>query len=253
MKLLRFLLISIFFLFTLTVGAQVQVKGYYRSDGTYVRPHTRASPNRALIKKETICNNGQCQAIASLTAKRCKHCVSNPGDIYCWQHPNAGKSQAKSKSKNSNKTAVEIGYSIYPGYGSGLHTKLGYSSPLDLLLSLDYSYNPKEFSMTRSIISSGDRKQYEYDVYGGLFVGTVIHPFGNISCFMQAGVVSGYRRGVFNYQGRYYNYTERISGSNYTKVVLKTGVIVNISSLMNLSIGYNSFPQSAMYGVYFKF
>lgn len=29
---------------------------------------------------------GQCQAIAKSTGKRCKHGVSNPGDIYCWQH-----------------------------------------------------------------------------------------------------------------------------------------------------------------------
>lgn len=28
-----------------TAFAQVQVKGYTRSDGTYVQPHTRSSPN----------------------------------------------------------------------------------------------------------------------------------------------------------------------------------------------------------------
>jgi hypothetical protein len=27
-------------------GAPVQVKGYYRKDGTYVRPHTRSAPKR---------------------------------------------------------------------------------------------------------------------------------------------------------------------------------------------------------------
>lgn len=32
------------------------------------------------------CHHGQCQATAKTTGKRCKHCVSNAGDRYCWQH-----------------------------------------------------------------------------------------------------------------------------------------------------------------------
>lgn len=32
------------------------------------------------------CKHGQCTAIAKSTEKRCKHCVSNEGDLYCWQH-----------------------------------------------------------------------------------------------------------------------------------------------------------------------
>ena len=32
------------------------------------------------------CKYGQCQAIAKSTGQQCKHCVSNPGDLYCWQH-----------------------------------------------------------------------------------------------------------------------------------------------------------------------
>ncbi len=32
------------------------------------------------------CKYGQCWAIAKSTGQRCKHCVSNPGDLYCWQH-----------------------------------------------------------------------------------------------------------------------------------------------------------------------
>lgn len=38
-------------------------------------------------KTETVaCKYGQCSAIAKSTQKRCKHCVSNEGDLYCWQH-----------------------------------------------------------------------------------------------------------------------------------------------------------------------
>jgi len=32
------------------------------------------------------CKNGQCQATAKSTGNRCKHCVSNAGDKYCYQH-----------------------------------------------------------------------------------------------------------------------------------------------------------------------
>jgi len=41
-------------------------------------------------KIETVstleCKHGQCQGIAKSTGKRCKHCVSNQGDRYCYQH-----------------------------------------------------------------------------------------------------------------------------------------------------------------------
>jgi hypothetical protein len=36
--------------------------------------------------KKLDCNYGQCQAIAKSTGKQCRHCVSNSGDSYCWQH-----------------------------------------------------------------------------------------------------------------------------------------------------------------------
>ena len=32
------------------------------------------------------CYYGQCSAIAASTGQRCRHCVSNEGDWYCWQH-----------------------------------------------------------------------------------------------------------------------------------------------------------------------
>ena len=37
---------------------------------------------------ETVvnCRFGQCKAIAKSTGNRCKHCVSNSGDSYCYQH-----------------------------------------------------------------------------------------------------------------------------------------------------------------------
>lgn len=49
------------------------------------------SKNRNSVKKiETVdnvdCKHGQCQATAKSTGKQCKHCVSEKGDLYCWQH-----------------------------------------------------------------------------------------------------------------------------------------------------------------------
>jgi predicted carbohydrate-binding protein with CBM5 and CBM33 domain len=32
------------------------------------------------------CQYDQCHATAASTGQRCKHCVSNSGDLYCWQH-----------------------------------------------------------------------------------------------------------------------------------------------------------------------
>lgn len=32
------------------------------------------------------CKYGQCYGTAKSTGKRCKHCVSNKGDKYCYQH-----------------------------------------------------------------------------------------------------------------------------------------------------------------------
>ena len=32
------------------------------------------------------CKYDQCHATAKSTGKRCKHCVSKKGDLYCWQH-----------------------------------------------------------------------------------------------------------------------------------------------------------------------
>jgi hypothetical protein len=38
------------------------------------------------IESTQGCHYGQCQAIAKSTGQQCRHCVSNSGDHYCWQH-----------------------------------------------------------------------------------------------------------------------------------------------------------------------
>ena len=36
--------------------------------------------------EDSVCKYAQCSATAKSTRNRCKHCVSNEGDVYCWQH-----------------------------------------------------------------------------------------------------------------------------------------------------------------------
>ena len=38
------------------------------------------------IETSTVCKYSQCQAKAKSTGNQCKHCVSNEGDKYCFQH-----------------------------------------------------------------------------------------------------------------------------------------------------------------------
>jgi hypothetical protein len=42
--------------------------------------------NHLVFTARYDCKYGQCQAIAKSTGKQCRHCVSNYGDLYCWQH-----------------------------------------------------------------------------------------------------------------------------------------------------------------------
>ena len=44
-KVTIFLILMLFFLPSLSFASDVYVKGYYRKDGTYVRPHIRSSPD----------------------------------------------------------------------------------------------------------------------------------------------------------------------------------------------------------------
>jgi hypothetical protein len=47
---------------------------------------TDAQFEQAKYKNSFECHYGQCNATAKSTGRRCLHCVSNPGDLYCYQH-----------------------------------------------------------------------------------------------------------------------------------------------------------------------
>lgn len=51
-------------------------------------PNSEAQIHKITPEKTEVvgCNYGQCQATAKSTGNQCKHCVSNQGDLYCWQH-----------------------------------------------------------------------------------------------------------------------------------------------------------------------
>ncbi len=47
---------------------------------------TTISNRNLSIESTQGCHYGQCQATAKSTGAQCRHCVSNSGDLYCWQH-----------------------------------------------------------------------------------------------------------------------------------------------------------------------
>lgn len=47
---------------------------------------TKTSVKKIEKVANSDCKYGQCEATAKSTKKRCKHCVSEQGDTYCWQH-----------------------------------------------------------------------------------------------------------------------------------------------------------------------
>ena len=52
-------------------------------------PNINKYPAKYVIEtnnSNVACRYGQCQATAKSTGEQCKHCVSNSGDSYCWQH-----------------------------------------------------------------------------------------------------------------------------------------------------------------------
>jgi hypothetical protein len=51
------ILLFILFVFSLNAFTQVKVRGYYRKDGTYVKPHYRSSPNRSVSDNYTYKGN----------------------------------------------------------------------------------------------------------------------------------------------------------------------------------------------------
>ena len=51
-----------------------------------VKPNHHSKNNVENKKSTLACKYSQCQATAQSTGLQCKHCVSNEGDLYCWQH-----------------------------------------------------------------------------------------------------------------------------------------------------------------------
>lgn len=53
---------------------------------SFDKSETRTSVKKSEKVVSSDCRFGQCQATAKSTGKQCKHCVSEKGDLYCWQH-----------------------------------------------------------------------------------------------------------------------------------------------------------------------
>jgi hypothetical protein len=53
---------------------------------SFVAIASMSAADSASTQTSLECRHGQCNATAASTGKRCLHCVSNAGDLYCWQH-----------------------------------------------------------------------------------------------------------------------------------------------------------------------
>ena len=49
-----------------------------------LEPKTHVKKSEKVVSSD--CKYGQCEEKEKSTGKRCKHCVSDKGDSYCWQH-----------------------------------------------------------------------------------------------------------------------------------------------------------------------
>lgn len=93
------LLLLLFVLFELSSFAQVSVRGYYRKNGTYVRPHQRTRPNHTVTDNYSFKGNvnpytgevGTKTNNNSHSQKSVKVQANNPAKYETYTHPVTGK------------------------------------------------------------------------------------------------------------------------------------------------------------------
>ena len=73
----------------LFVGALILVTSLSLTSFSSNENPSKVNSNKGNDKEVVVptdCHYGHCHAIAKSTGKRCLHCVSNEGDLYCYQH-----------------------------------------------------------------------------------------------------------------------------------------------------------------------
>lgn len=248
------------FMFCFGLSAQVHVKGYYRKDGTYVRPHTRSSPSsnsssfnstKSFKQKTKLkCQFGQCHAIAMSTNKRCLHCVSDFGDRFCYEHPLTKKSSIKDAKSWSQYLTLEYDliYRLNIGEGSGFGLIMETNKYFDWVFLLDYSFKPKVWLNGLSQ-SQGSRdillRTYNHSTTLSLGIETLQNK--STSLILAGGLQMGHQRNVYleywyyldSYDGRVY--TKR-PNSFYTSLTSTVGLKFELDSYLSIVAGANIYP-----------
>ena len=248
-------------MFCFGLSAQVHVKGYYRKDGTYVRPHTRSSPSRSPSytknkrsynqKTRQSCQYGQCHAIAISTNKRCLHCVSDFGDRFCYQHPLTKSSYLKKSNSWSQFVVLDydLFYRLNIGEGSGFGLIMETNKYFDMVLLLDYSFKPKVwFNGLSSSADSRDVWLRTYNHSTTFSLGIETLQMKSTSFILAGGLQVGHQRDVYldywyylnSYDGRVY--TKR-PNSTYASLTSTLGLKYELGSYASLIAGANLYPS----------
>ena len=212
-------------MFCFGLSAQVHVKGYYRKDGTYVRPHTRSNPksnnkaqyktNRSTTNNENInwskinCTYGHCEAIAKSTGERCNHCVSKRGDKFCWQHPLSEDLKKENKNPSPKNGLTEktknqkvLRYSMLltvnfnEGIGAGiqLHSNEKQLSPFVLInQSLSSALFLSPYGLQNSNFSTRDRTIRSYNHTTSFIVGAESKSEERFGILFGVGIKKGHQ------------------------------------------------------------
>jgi hypothetical protein len=259
------------FISSTTALSQVNVEGYYRKDGTYVRAHTRSMPTynnsstsainhlRDYLRSRPNCYHAQCSAIAISTGMRCKHCVSAPWDRFCYQHPIFKIKEDQNRfdelvryNPQLRVTQISLGFNLLNNRGGSISAFLNTASIVDFVVFIDFSRNEEDFNLIRSDASFGGLKLYDYRTYGGLNLGLSSPEVFRLSMFSSIGIYRHNTRNVYSYQGDY-NFLDYNVQNARVNLGVRSGIRLRLTKNFGAQGFYDSFLKSSGAGASINF
>lgn len=164
---------------TLQSFAQVKVKGYYRKDGTYVRPHYRSNPDGNPYNNWSYPGNTNPYTGKTATGnpdtylKNYYNRSSSSSNSSTYSYPSTTYSTPSNNSYNSSSSSY---YSSYYVTATSLNVRSGPSSSYTVVGSLSKADNVK---VIESYSNGWKKVQYNY------------YDFGSYSYRTKTGYVSG--------------------------------------------------------------
>lgn len=203
---MRTILIFLTLLMTLQSFAQVKVKGYYRKDGTYVKPHYRSNPDGNPYNNWSYPGNTNPYTGKTATGnpdtylKNYYNRSSSSSSSSTYSYPSTTYSTPSNSSYNSSSSSY---YSSYYVTASSLNVRSGPSSNYTVVGSLSKADNVK---VIESYSNGWKKVQYSY------------YDFDSYSYRTKTGYVSGSYLSTsnpyFNDSYSNYNYSYNNTYSN---------------------------------------